>query len=130
MSIRHMEDLRKIRPVMAFIVEHHAEVFQDLKPLPQPSKLGMGGSTSHNMNLVNHGSSGQGLGAQGQGLVTMGGVEGGLTALGSTLPSSLISGSNNTLEDATGLYILQHTLLAHAAILQYILLAHCSSIHH
>ena len=114
MSIRHMEDLRKIRPVMAFIVEHHAEVFKDLKPLPQPSKVGMGGTSSHNINLINH-AAGQGLGAQGQGLVAMGGLDGGgqaqmgLGARGSTLPSNLTAGSNNALEDAAGQFIRLYT---------------------
>ena len=37
MSIRHMEDLRKIRPVISFIIENCDEVFVDgLQPLPFP----------------------------------------------------------------------------------------------
>jgi hypothetical protein len=36
MSIRHMDDLRRIRPIIAFIVERCLDIFtKDLKPLPK-----------------------------------------------------------------------------------------------
>eukprot|EP01035_Chromulina_nebulosa_P032884 gene32884-43980_t len=40
MSIKHMEDLRRIRPIIAFIVENFEEVFtSDLKPTVAPATV-------------------------------------------------------------------------------------------
>jgi hypothetical protein len=37
MSLRHMEDLRKIRPVLSFLIENYSEIFAlDIKPIPFP----------------------------------------------------------------------------------------------
>eukprot|EP00600_Ochromonadales_sp_CCMP1393_P007004 CAMPEP_0174958510 /NCGR_PEP_ID=MMETSP0004_2-20121128/2664_1 /TAXON_ID=420556 /ORGANISM="Ochromonas sp., Strain CCMP1393" /LENGTH=952 /DNA_ID=CAMNT_0016206731 /DNA_START=63 /DNA_END=2920 /DNA_ORIENTATION=+ len=45
MSIRHMEDLRKIRPVVSFILENYEEVFtEDLKPVPVDQREVMEGA--------------------------------------------------------------------------------------
>jgi hypothetical protein len=36
MSLRHMEDLRKIRPVLSFLIENYSEIFAlDIKPISQ-----------------------------------------------------------------------------------------------
>ena len=126
-----MEDLRKIRPVMAFIVEHHTEVFQDLKPLPQPSKVNTGNGIIANNNLVNV-TGGSGLGAQGQGLVAMGGLEGGgssqlapgLGTRGSTLPSSLTVSGSGALDASAGTIIPPHPPTYHIPL--YALVVHTS----
>lgn len=34
MSVRHMEDLRRLRPVLQVVLEHHAELFQEATPGP------------------------------------------------------------------------------------------------
>lgn len=52
MSIRHMEDLRKVRPVISFIIENCDEVFVDgLQPLPFPYN-GSGGDNSLSPSIM------------------------------------------------------------------------------
>ena len=44
MSVRHMEDLRKLRPVLQLLVENYADIFRELTP--PPTMLGGNGLIS------------------------------------------------------------------------------------